>query len=205
MIYLNQIGKRFKHQWIFKGLNYTFEYPGVYGILGQNGSGKSTLLRIIAGMQSATVGQCRYEWQQNALAPERFYRHLSYCAPALSLIEEMTLLEFFQFHFSFKKLKPGMSIEKIIALLDFQNVQDTFMHDFSSGMKQRVKLAQAFFADTEVLLLDEPCSNLDERGIQLYEQLLAQYAQNRLVLIASNVEREYQSAGNLLQIEEFKP
>ena len=98
-----------------------------------------------------------------------------------------------------------MSIEKIIALLDFQKVQDTFIHDFSSGMKQRVKLAQAFFADTEALLLDEPCSNLDEKGIQLYEQLLAQYAQNRLVLIASNVEREYQSAGNLLQIEEFKP
>lgn len=205
MIYLNQIGKRFKQQWIFKGLNYTFEYPGVYGILGQNGSGKSTLLRIIAGMQTATVGQCRYELNKAAVAPERFYRHLSYCAPALSLIEEMTLLEFFQFHFSFKKLKSGMSIEKIIALLDFQNVQDIFIHDFSSGMKQRVKLAQAFFADTEVLLLDEPCSNLDEKGIQLYEQLLAQYAENRLVLIASNVEREYESAGNLLQIEEFKP
>ena len=205
MIYLNQIGKRFKQQWIFKGLNYTFEYPGVYGILGQNGSGKSTLLRIIAGMQSATVGQCRYGLQHNCLAPERFYRHLSYCAPALSLIEEMTLLEFFRFHFSFKKMKPGMSVEKIIALLDFQKVQDTFIHDFSSGMKQRVKLAQAFFADTEALLLDEPCSNLDEKGIQLYEQLLTQYAQNRLVLIASNVEREYRSAGNLLQIEEFKP
>lgn len=205
MIYLNQIGKRFKHQWIFKGLNYTFEYPGVYGILGQNGSGKSTLLRIIAGMQNATVGQCRYELQQNTLAPERFYRHLSYCAPALSLIEEMTLLEFLQFHFSFKKIMPGLSVDKIISLLGFQTVQHTFIHDFSSGMKQRVKLAQAFFADTAVLLLDEPCSNLDEKGIQLYEQLLADYGQNRLVLIASNVEREYQSAGNLLYIEEFKP
>lgn len=205
MIYLNQIGKRFKHQWIFKGLNYAFEYPGVYGILGQNGSGKSTLLRIIAGMQSATVGQCRYELNKAVVAPERFYRHLSYCAPALSIIEEMTLIEFFRFHFSFKKMMPGMSIEKIIDLLAFEKVQDTFIHDFSSGMKQRVKLAQAFFADTEVLLLDEPCSNLDEKGIRLYEQLLEQYAQNRLVLIASNVEREYQSARNLLSIEEFKP
>ncbi|HET8572470.1 MAG TPA: ABC transporter ATP-binding protein [Edaphocola sp.] len=205
MIYLSQIGKRFRQQWIFKGLSYTFEYPGVYGILGQNGSGKSTLLRIIAGMQSATVGQCRYEINRRLIDPERFYRHLSYCAPALSVVEEMTLMEFLHFHFSFKKMLPGISVDKIIELLEFKKVRNTFIHDFSSGMKQRVKLAQAFFADTEVLLLDEPCSNLDEKGIQLYEQLLDQYAPNRLVLIASNMEREYFPARHLLSVEDFKP
>lgn len=58
-------------------------------------------------------------------------------------------------------------------------------------MKQRVKLAQAIFADTPVLLLDEPCTNLDQQGIDLYTQLIRDYSRDRIVIVASNDEKEY--------------
>jgi ABC-type multidrug transport system ATPase subunit len=67
-------------------------------------------------------------------------------------------------------------------------------------MKQRLKLAQAFFSDTKVLLLDEPTSNLDKRGISLYLQLIKQYSNNRLVIICSNDETEYSFCNEKLEI-----
>lgn len=62
---------------------------------------------------------------------------------------------------------------------------------FSSGMKQRVKLAQAIFSDTPLLLLDEPCTNLDTDGIQLYLGLIKSHAVGKLVIVSSNDKQEY--------------
>lgn len=203
MILLNQIGKRFSGNWIFKGVNFTFERPGIYGILGHNGSGKSTLMRIIGGMQNATVGKCIYRIDGKEILPEKIFSHIAYCAPGMEIIEEMTLKEFLQFHFSFKPLIAGQSVSNIIKLLNFEKVEHRLIHEYSSGMKQRVKLVQAFFADTPVLLLDEPCSNLDEVGVQLYQQLLSEYSRQRLILIASNDEREYVGAKQFLMVKDY--
>jgi len=71
-------------------------------------------------------------------------------------------------------------------------------------MKQRAKLAQAFFTDTPILLLDEPCSNLDLQGVAMYQQWLQQYATNRLVIIASNDEREYEGVVDIIDIQDYK-
>jgi len=190
-IYLDNIGKRYRENWVFKGLSYTFEAGKKYALLGQNGSGKSTLLRIVAGMQHANKGTVRYVSKQCTLPPEKIFQHISYCAPAMDLVEEMTLAEFLKFHFTFKKMLPGVSCSSLIQEMDMEDSGRKMIHEFSSGMKQRVKLAQAFFADTPVLLLDEPCSNLDTQGIHLYQRWITQYTHNRTVIIASNDEREY--------------
>lgn len=186
-------------------MDYVFDFPGIYGILGHNGSGKSTLLRIIAGMQSPTVGKCHFRFNGVEIPNEKTYQYISYCAPGMDIIEEMTLKEFLQFHFSFKQPYLSVSIEKIIDILNFKSVQNKMINEFSSGMKQRVKLAQAIFSDTPVLILDEPISNLDDQGVLLYENLLQEYGNNRLVLIASNDEKEYRLSKQTLQIEDFPP
>lgn len=204
MIYLNKVGKRFKGHWVFKRLTYTFQEKGVYALLGANGSGKSTLLKVIAGMQGVTVGKCRYEINKQEVLQDKIFNYLSYCAPAMALIEEMSLRELLTFHFGFKKMLPGWSINRIIDFLNFQAIDKQLLHEYSSGMKQRVKLAQAFFTDSPILLLDEPCNNLDEPGIQLYEQLMATLTRDRLVIIASNVEREYRMAKEQLQLHDYK-
>lgn len=203
-IKLEQIGKRYRQHWIFSKLEATFESGNRYAILGANGSGKSTLLRIIAAMQHASKGTINYLWQNNALSADEIYRHLSYCAPGMELIEELSLKELLHFHFTFKKIKPGYTVAGIMQAMDMQRIAHKQLHEFSSGMKQRVKLAQAFFSDTPLLLLDEPCSNLDQQGIELYHQWLNTLAAERLTIIASNDVREYPGVLHTLSMSAYQ-
>ena len=71
-------------------------------------------------------------------------------------------------------------------------------------MKQRVKLAQAIFSDTPVLLLDEPCTNLDQQGVDQYTSWIDQYTKDRLVIVASNDVREYYFCKDNIALENYK-
>lgn len=203
-ISLNQVGKRYQQHWVFKGINYTFEPGRQYAVLGANGSGKSTLLRMVAGMQHANKGSIAYTFGEKKMNPDNVFSLVSYCAPGMELIEEMTLSEFLSFHFTFKKIRPSFTVPGIIEAMGMHTAWNKFIHEFSSGMKQRVKLAQAFFTDTPVLLLDEPCSNLDLQGVALYQQWLEQYTAGRLVIIASNDEREYGGITATISIQDYQ-
>jgi len=204
-ICLKNISKRYHRHWIFKKVSYVFEDTGSYAILGANGSGKSTLLRIIGGMQAFNAGELTYTSENAAaLPPENIFERISYCAPGMDLIEELSLTEFLKFHFSFKKIIPGYSIDRVIEEMQLAGAAHKLLRDFSSGMKQRAKLAQAFFSDTPLLLLDEPCSNLDQQGVDLYQQCLHDHTKGRMTIIASNDLREYQNARIALTMDNFK-
>lgn len=190
-ICLNQIAKRYQQNWIFKDLSLDIPSGTSLAILGNNGSGKSSLLRIIAAMQTATKGSITYTHNQQNIDSISLYKQLSYAAVGMQLIEEFTLSELLSFHFSFKKSIHQLTVAEIISILDMKNVQSKLVGDFSSGMKQRVKLAQAIFTDAPLLLLDEPCSNLDKHGIAQYQEWMATYHNNRTIIIASNDSNEY--------------
>ncbi len=186
-IRLDALGKRYQRHWVFRNLSFEFAPCSRTAILGQNGSGKSTLLRIIAGMQPPSTGNM--EWE--GTSQQEVFKKVSFCAPGMELPEELTLLEALEFHFSFKKTLAGMSLSSVIELVGLRAAARKPIGDYSSGMKQRVKLAQAFFSETPVLLLDEPCSNLDEAGVEQYLEWIENYTVNRTVIIASNDPREY--------------
>jgi ABC-type multidrug transport system ATPase subunit len=171
-IRLSNTGKRFNREWIFRGLDYHFIQGKSYAITGANGSGKSTLLQVIAGALMHSEGTIDFtDDQNNPLDDSLAYANISIAAPYLELIEEMTALEFLSFHASFKKLiKP---INQVLEEVNLHSAANKQIRYFSSGMKQRLKLAQAFFSDTSTLLLDEPTTNLDEAGIRLYKSLIA--------------------------------
>jgi ABC-type multidrug transport system ATPase subunit len=202
-ISLEHISKRFQRHWIFKDISYSFASPGAYAVLGPNGSGKSTLLRIIAGMQAASKGKIHHLFNETLIEPGKVFSHISFSAPGMELVEELSFREFLEFHFSFKKTLAGLDTKKILELTGLSNA-DKPIADYSSGMKQRVKLAQAIFSDTPVLLLDEPCSNLDQHGVDQYNSWIQQYGKGRLIIIASNDEREYHFCQELLRIEDYK-
>lgn len=204
-ISLNQVGKRYQQHWIFKGIDFTFEAGKQYALLGANGSGKSTLLRIIAGMQQPNKGIVSYHIQDRSVAADKVFRSMSYCAPGMDLVDEMSLTEMLRFHFTFKNIRAGHTVPSVIEAMGLQKSAHKFLHEFSSGMKQRVKLAQAFFSDCPVLLLDEPCSNLDLQGVDMYRSWLQQYAPGRLVVIASNDEREYEGVAGVLSVADYQP
>ena len=204
-IVLEHISKRFQRYWIFKEVSHSFGAPGAIALLGPNGSGKSTLLRIIAGMQSPSLGKIYFYDSNDKLIPaEKVFTNISFCAPGQEIVEELTLREFFDFHFSFKRPLTGLSVDDIIRLTGLKDSVDKPIGDYSSGMKQRVKLAQAIFSDTPALLLDEPCTNLDQQGVEQYRGWMEQYGKDRLIIVASNDVREYFFCREQVDIEAYK-
>ena len=203
-INLSQAGKRFNRDWIFRNAILEFQQNTSYAITGPNGSGKSTLLQCLAGMMQLSEGKIEYAMDNNQLEIGQAFKQISFCAPYLELIEEMTPVEFLNFHSQFKDFLPGINEKKIIDRVDLTSAAKKQMRYYSSGMKQRVRLAQAIFSDTPVLLLDEPCSNLDLQGIALYHSLIEDYCKNRLVIVSSNDEVEYQFAADRINILDYK-
>src|SRR5215204_1068603 len=209
-ISLTDAGKRFNRDWIFRHLTYEFSAGQSYAIIGPNGSGKSTLLQVISGGMQINEGNIQFsvDNQQSTanseIASERVYSYVSICAPYLEVVEEMTLIEFLNFHGGFKPFLSSITSEKIISILGLENAVNKQIRNYSSGMKQRVKLAQSIFSDVPVVLLDEPCTNLDAPGIQLYHDLINEYCKNRMVVVSSNDEVEYRFCNEKLNINDYK-
>jgi len=197
-------GKRFNREWIFRHVQLDFIQGRKYAITGPNGSGKSTLLQVLAGALTPSEGSISYSSDGAIIDPESQFSKMSFCAPYLELIEEMTALEFLSFHQQFKSFIPGITKEIILLETGLANAAKKQIRYYSSGMKQRMKLAQAIFTDTPVLFLDEPCTNLDKSGIALYRQLIQTHTENRLVVISSNDEAEYDFCDNILQMTDWK-
>jgi len=119
-------------------------------------------------------------------------------------VEEMTVKEFLEFHSQFKPLLSSISIDNIIALVGLEKAINKQIRYYSSGMKQRVKLAQCIFSDVPVVLLDEPCTNLDAEGIGLYQKLISDYCTDRLVVVSSNDEVEFGFCKERVNIMDWK-
>lgn len=204
MILLSDAGKRYNREWIFRHFNYEFKIGNAYAITGKNGSGKSTLLQVIGGAIQHSEGIISYTLANKEIAIENHHQHLTIAAPYLELPDEMTLIEFLQFHQNFKSFLTSVTVDEIIATVGLSSARNKQIRNFSSGMKQRVKLAQAFFSDVPVVLLDEPCTNLDAEGIALYHSLITSYCSNRLLIISSNDEQEIHFCKERLSIGDYK-
>ncbi|NDF98362.1 MAG: ABC transporter ATP-binding protein [Chitinophagia bacterium] len=203
-ISLSDTGKRFNRDWIFRHLTYQFSSGSSYAIVGPNGSGKSTLLQAISGSLLINEGSIQYQKDGSPIADENVHRDLAYCAPYLELIEEMTATELLRFHQAFKPFLPGIDSEAALQLAGLAPAANKQIRYYSSGMKQRLKLIQCFLSDTAVLLLDEPCTNLDKEGIALYQSLLQRYTAERVVIISSNDPIEYAHCTAQLSISDYK-
>ncbi len=203
-ISLSDAGKRYNRDWIFRHINYTFGSGQSYAIIGPNGSGKSTLLQVLSGSMMLNEGNVQYSMLNAQLSIEKVYTQVSICAPYLEVVEEMTLKEFLNFHHGFKPFLPGITNDLIITSVGLEKAVNKQIRYYSSGMKQRIKLAQCIFSDTPIVLLDEPCTNLDAAGINLYHSLIENYCKDRLVVVSSNDEVEYQFCKEKINMSEYK-
>lgn len=203
---LTNAGKRFNREWIFRNADLTFNSSSSYAITGPNGSGKSTLLQCIGGMLQLSEGSIEFQISnpQFQIPNEEAYKQISFCAPYFDVIEEMSLVEFLHFHNQFKTFINNFSIEQIVKEIGLKAAAHKQIRFYSSGMKQRVKLAQAIFSNTSIVLLDEPCSNLDQAGIELYHSLINQYCKHRLVIVCSNDEVEYKFCKERIAMGDLK-
>lgn len=203
-IILDNVGRRFNQEWIFRNISYHFVQGESYAVLGPNGSGKSTLLQILSGSLSISEGSVKYTDGTSLIDIESVFRYLSIATPYLELIEEFTLIELLSFHFRFKNPVQGWDIDRMIDFLGLIGSKQKEIRYFSSGMKQRVKLLLACCTETPVLLLDEPTTNLDKQGVDWYYKLIESFSINRLVVVCSNQPAEYAFCKKQLLISDYK-
>ena len=203
-IQVQNASKRFHHEWIFKNLNLDLSAGDSIAITGGNGSGKSTLLKCLSGAIPLTSGAIQYQSGATQIVEEQWFRSLALATPYLELPEEFTLSEVLTFHFQFKNPLQQRSNAEILEVLGLEKHKSKTLSQFSSGMKQRVKLALAIFSEVPFLLLDEPTTNLDKQGVTWYLDLIQQFSQDRIVMICSNDPREYDFCEKKIAMEDFK-
>jgi ABC-type multidrug transport system ATPase subunit len=203
-IIAQNLGKKFRNEWIFRNFNYEFQSGKSYTFIGTNGSGKSTILQVLSGFLPHSEGLINYESSQKLLPVDDFYKYVTIAAPYLELIEEFTLTETIEFHIKFKPFKNALPVKDFIDFIELPKAKDKEIKFFSSGMKQRVKLGLAFWSDSEILMLDEPTSNLDTQASSWYLENVQEYSKNRLLLICSNQPSEYIFCKNIVNIQDYK-
>ena len=198
-IELQEVGKKYIRNWLFKDISFSLREKKKLALVGTNGSGKSTLLRIIAGQTSPSKGKIRYKEAGKNIPLDQAYQHISWMGPYLEVFPELTLEELFNLHFRFKA--PLLSsIEEIIEKLNLSADKHKMLNYYSSGMLQRAKVGMALFSSSQVLFLDEPTSNMDKKNAQLILRLIEEFLGNRLFVLASNMEREYEAFSHKLQL-----
>ena len=205
-IHINNLGKKFVNEWIFKNLTLTIPPSQKLVILGANGSGKSTLLQSIASFLIPTKGEIVWKNENQIIEDDTIYKYLSMASPYMELIEDFTLTETIEHQRIFKPFINNLSTEELIKLMQLEHASDKYVKNYSSGMRQRVKLGLAILADCPVLLLDEPCSNLDVNAIVWYQNMIAEFAKHKTVIVCSNaIKEEYVFCSDKIEIEKYKP
>lgn len=203
-VILDNVGKKFLKQWVFRGVSCSFHSGKRYAISGPNGSGKSTMLQLIAGNVSPSLGKIEYHLAKLNIEVGDVFNNLAFSAPYLQLIEEFTLEEMIRFHFSLKKPVDGLSLTAIPKVLNLEKHGQKLVRNFSSGMKQRLNAGLAILSDAQLLLLDEPTGNLDQDGVAWFNDLLGQHLEDRLVIVASNQQQDFVHCNHQIDMQNFK-
>lgn len=189
-IQLAGVAKHFTRERIFTGVDHVFGPGSRTAVLGPNGSGKSTLLQVVAGALVPTEGQVEHRIGPRKVPQEDVYRLVSMAAPYLDLYDDLPLGAVIATHARFKPLRAGISRAEVARAAYLEPHWEKPVSHFSSGMRQRLKLALAILSETPLLLLDEPATNLDAEGIAWYRALLLQHLEGRTLLVASNRQAE---------------
>ena len=201
-IELQNISKKYSNHYIIKDFSYTFNSGNSYAILGSNGSGKSTLVKILTGLYSVSNGEAKFSVQDTIIPIDKVFNHVSLAAPWSDVIEDLSLKECIEFHFKFRLAINGVKVNDLLKISGLEESKNKFIHQFSSGMKQRVRILLAVFTQSDLLLLDEPTSNLDAAGKQWYNDLVKQYAGARTVIVASNhLQEEYSFCNEVIELK----
>ncbi|RMG27996.1 MAG: ATP-binding cassette domain-containing protein [Bacteroidetes bacterium] len=195
------LGKKYYQRWLFRDLAWEAASPCRLAITGSNGSGKSTLLRILGGQLNPTEGQLAFFKGAERLSVLRLYPHLSWSAPFVELYQDLSLEEHIRLHFRFKTcLLPRP--EDLIDQLRLRGHEHKKLRYYSSGMRQRAQVGLALFTRSDMLLLDEPTSNMDSHNARLMLELIHTYSQNRILIMASNMEREFETFEDRIRLGE---
>ena len=186
-IKFENVSKKFGAKKVIKNFSKSFKRKK-YAIVGDNGSGKSTLLQLISNLMTPSDGKIIYSLDDIKIDKELFIKKIIFSAPYQKLVEELTVKEFLIFHYKFRDyIKNPLTILSEFGLENFKNTQ---IKNLSSGAEQKLKLLISFNTKADFILLDEPTTNLDRKGITIYTKTIKKYSKDRGIIIATNREKD---------------
>ena len=183
------LSRKFDRRPIFKDVNFELRPGSATAITGRNGSGKSTLIKIIANLLIQSSGTIDLYDSSTKIKKESVYKYMGFVSPYLNLYDEFSGYENLKIISDIRGSGHG-NIDNVLKRVGLYNRRDDLLKIYSSGMKQRLKIAFAILHDPQILLLDEPTSNLDLEGISVVDDIANEYKKDRILIIATNDAHE---------------
>jgi len=194
-------GKRFERGWLFKNLDFNGHASEQWAITGPNGSGKSTLLLSLGGYLELTEGNLALHYFGRDWPEVQISRHTVLASPYLDIPASLTVKELLQFHQQLKGIRLGWDALEHLGMSGLKSQLHKKTAQLSSGQRQKLRLLMAFGCNAPILLLDEPCSHLDQQGFDWYRQLIQlPIVSHLLMVVASNDPAEYEGMKSLIHL-----
>jgi ABC-type multidrug transport system ATPase subunit len=180
------LGKKFGLRWVFRELAGGIMAGEHIVIKGANGSGKSTLGKLLVGNSDSSNGGVIWKMNGVGIDIDDIPQKIAWAAPFMDVPEEMTVREVVEFHSQFRKIWEGTELLKLAISSGLESHLDSQVSSLSSGQKQRLRLVLALGTEAGLVVLDEPCSNLDAEGISWYLGELKKLVGKATVVVCSN-------------------
>jgi heme exporter protein A len=194
------LAKSYPGRPVFKDIAAEAGQGEVLVVAGPNGSGKSTLLRIICGFIRPTSGYAYLQLDGKKLGRLDIRPYIGLVSPDLVLYEELSALENLSFFAEVSGLIIPMDrLRGDLAKVGLENRGHDRVGSYSSGMKQRLKYCLALMRNPSLLLLDEPMSNLDDRGKELVDGIIKTH--KGILVIATNERSELEYGSQIIRLD----
>lgn len=189
---LEGVSKEFNRRSIFREVTLSLQTGESLAITGRNGSGKSTLVKIMCGLLSPTRGSIAYAVDGKPIEVDAIKDHIGLVSPYLQMYDEFTGLENLEVLSRIRADRDitGGTITDVLKNVGLWERRNDFVRTYSSGMKQRLKYAFAMIHRPEVLVLDEPTSNLDADGIAMVQRCVTEQCSRGMLIVATNDSEE---------------
>lgn len=202
---VRELKKTFNRRLVFNKLSFEVSSGERIVITGKNGSGKSTLLKILAGVLTESAGSFEYVIDGKKIDRENIYQIVGLVSPYLVMYDEFSAFENLLLISKIRNLKiDGNEINRILDKVGLFERRNDLVRTYSSGMKQRIKYASAIMHNPLVLLLDEPTSNLDVEGKNFVDDLVFNFRNDGIVLVATNETQDFKFGDRIINLDDYK-
>jgi len=189
---LNAVSKEFSRRSIFRDVSATLWTGESLIIAGRNGSGKSTLVKIICGLLTPSKGSISYSFDEKVIDQENVRNHIGLVSPYLQLYDEFTGKENLELLSQIRSDRriDDRRVDEVLKEVGLWERRNDFLRTYSSGMRQRLKYAFAIIHKPDILILDEPTSNLDADGIAMVKRQVEGQKRGGILIVATNDAEE---------------
>ena len=183
-----EVSKLFGSFAALRQVSVDFEPGRCYVLLGENGAGKSTLLRVLAGLLRPTFGKVKVFGDNE---PQQARARIGYMSHAPMLYDELTATENLRYFASLYAGRECLSPEEVLRQVGLDPALNRILGQYSQGMRQRTSLARVLMPVPELLLLDEPFSNMDVESVRQMVELLATFRHSSRTIVLTTHQREH--------------